>query len=95
MRCPWQDEITSVVSGCARGADQLGERWAQQEGLEVTRFPAEWDRDGRAAGYMRNERMAREADALIAVWDGRSRGTGHMISMAKRWGLRVWVEKVG
>lgn len=84
-------DITVAVSGTARGVDQLGERWARGHGVPVDRFPAQWDRDGKSAGYKRNVVMAILSDALIALWDGKSRGTKHMIDEAKRRGLRVYV----
>jgi hypothetical protein len=84
-------DITTVVSGTARGVDKLGERWARAHGVPVDRYPAQWDRDGKAAGYKRNTVMAILADALIALWDGKSRGTKHMIDEATRRGLRVFV----
>jgi len=80
-----------IVSGMARGADRLGERYAAQHGMRITRFPADWDRYGKSAGYRRNSEMAQFADALVAFWDGRSRGTGHMIDLAHEHGLRVRV----
>lgn len=84
---PW--EVTEVVSGTARGADQLGERWGLQTGLPVTRFPADWEKHGKRAGYLRNAEMAEYADALVAFWDGSSRGTKHMIDLANKAGLQV------
>ena len=72
-----------VVSGTARGGDQLGENWAKVYGHQVARFPAHWKAEGRAAGYNRNMRMGKYADALIAIWDGKSRGTKHMIDIAE------------
>lgn len=78
-----------VISGHARGADALGERFAKEFGLECEAHPAQWKAFGRGAGLIRNAEMAKNADALIAFWDGRSRGTGHMINFAKRRGLDV------
>lgn len=62
--------------------------------MPVERFPADWDRRGRAAGRIRNREMAKHADALIAVWDGESRGTANMILEAHRAGLKVYVHLV-
>jgi hypothetical protein len=83
--------ITEVVSGTARGVDRLGERWAIENDVPIKRFPANWDRYGRSAGYLRNEQMAQYADGLIAVWDGHSRGTIHMINLARKQRLAVYV----
>lgn len=56
-------------------------------------FPADWDRYGKAAGYLRNTEMAKNADALVAFWDGMSLGTRHMIETAKAHGLKVRVKR--
>jgi len=84
-------EVTEVVSGCARGVDRLGEEWAEENDVPLRRFPADWERHGSAAGFIRNAEMARHADALVAIWDGSSRGTAHMIKLARRKGLIVKV----
>lgn len=80
-----------IVSGTARGADQFGERYAKSRGYKVERFPADWDRHGKAAGYIRNEAMAMHSDALVAFWNGKSAGTGHMIDLAKKHNLQIRV----
>ena len=72
-----------IVSGTASGADLLGESYATSRSYRVERYPADWDTYGRRAGYLRNETMAQNADALVALWDGESRGTQHMINIAK------------
>ena len=88
-----QDSSIVIVSGTARGADRLGERYARERGYKIERFPADWDNDGHAAGPIRNAKMADNADALIAFWDGQSRGTKNMIDTAKAKGLAVRVIK--
>lgn len=87
-----QDEV-EIVSGTARGADQLGERYAREKGYLIKQFPADWTKDGKRAGYIRNKEMAEYADALIAFWDGKSKGTEHMINLAKKRGLKVKIHK--
>lgn len=79
--------ITQVISGGARGADALGEAWAWRNGVPLSLMPAEWDRLGKRAGLIRNEEMAEAADACIALWDGQSPGTRHMIQTAGNAGL--------
>lgn len=81
--------VTAIVSGTARGVDRLGEDWAERNNIPVTRFPALWDAYGKGAGYIRNAKMADNADALVALWDGKSKGTQHMIKLAKKKGLQV------
>lgn len=75
-----------IVSGNARGADKLGEQYAEARGYECRTYPADWS-IGKSAGYKRNQLMAENADALIAFYDGKSKGTGHMINIAKTKGL--------
>ena len=84
------EEIT-VICGTARGADTWGERWAQKNGHKVIRMPANWNRFGNSAGYKRNLQMAKVADAAVIFWDGYSRGSGHMINIAKSRDLQVRV----
>lgn len=86
-----------IVSGMARGADKLGVQFANELGLKLYRFPAEWERLGKRAGYARNVEMAKFASEgnnkgmLIAFWDGKSKGTKHMIDTAKRYGIEVHI----
>ena len=86
-----------IISGTARGADRLGEQFAKQENYLLSRFPADWGKYGRSAGYRRNVEMAKFAiedgnkGLLIAFWDGKSKGTKWMIDIAKRYGLDVEV----
>ena len=89
-----QREI-EIVSGTANGADKLGERYANIHNYKIKKFPANWDKYGKSAGYRRNEEMANYADALIAFWDGKSVGTKHMIEMAKKYNLKLKVEIFG
>ncbi len=87
-------EITEVVSGAGRGVDKLGELWAAEHFVPVKRFPPDWARRKQGAPHRRNEAMAAYADALIAVWDGSSRGTRHLIETAQKQGLKVYVHRV-
>lgn len=88
---PYNVSDIEWVTGKARGADTLGEMWAREAGAPVKEFPADWDRYGKAAGYIRNEQMAKYADVLIAFWDGESKGTKHMIDLARKHGLEVHI----
>jgi hypothetical protein len=82
--------ITTVISGTAAGADRLGEEWARDKGIPVERFPADWEKHGKKAGFIRNVQMAETAAALIAIWDGKAKGTAHMIGIAERRCMRVF-----
>ena len=86
-------ELSQIISGGARGADALGERYAQENNVPCRVMSANWDQYGKAAGYIRNEDMAKVADALIVLWDGKSKGTRNMISIAQRYNLKVFVKR--
>lgn len=81
----------TVISGHARGADQLGEQWAKKKGIPLEIYPAEWEKYGRSAGPIRNRQMANISDALVVFWDGASQGTKNMIDVARQNGLKVRV----
>lgn len=76
------DPVTTIVSGGATGADSIGESWAMYKELSVIRFLPNWGDHGKAAGPIRNREMAEYADALVAFWDGKSKGTKNMIETA-------------
>jgi len=84
-----------IVSGTARGADQMGEQYAKDRGLDIIRFPAPWDEfkemfgNNKAAGFVRNAMMAQYATVLSSFWDGRSKGTESMIDLATSFNLTV------
>ena len=82
-------ESYEIVSGTAKGADQFGERYAISRLFTIKRFPADWDTHGKSAGYKRNEEMAKYADACVVFWDGKSKGTKHMIDLAKKYNLKL------
>ena len=75
-------KIVFLSGGCT-GADELGERYAKENGFEIQKFPADWNIYGKKAGPMRNKRMAEECDYVICFWDYKSRGTRSMIEYAK------------
>jgi hypothetical protein len=85
------NEEIIIVSGTARGADKLGERYARERGYKIERYPANWDKHGKRAGYIRNEQMAKVADACVCFWDEQSKGTKHMIDLAKQYKLALRV----
>ena len=78
-----------IVSGGARGADKLGERYAKENDFEIEFYPADWTTHGKAAGPIRNREMAKIADYVICFWDGKSAGTKSMIDYAKKNGKEI------
>jgi hypothetical protein len=83
--------ITEIVCGMAEGADMMGFNYATMWGIPVKEFPADWNKYKKAAGPIRNKQMADYADALIAFWNGNSKGTMNMIVEATNRGLKVYV----
>ena len=101
MLCRYCDKMLSakatthqiqIVSGCCEGADLLGIRYARERGYSCLRMPADWMNEGKAAGPKRNRKMAECSNALIAFWNGESKGTKNMIETAKELGLLVRVK---
>jgi hypothetical protein len=84
-------KVTTVISGTARGVDQLGEKWALENNIPVEKYPADWSRWGSSAGPIRNKEMAEIADACIIVWDRESNGTKNMMMQAIKNGLKLYV----
>lgn len=85
------NSISQVICGGAQGADSHGATWADELAIPVRYFRADWKTHGKAAGPIRNREMAQNAEALIAIWDGTSKGTHNMIKESKRAGLLIFV----
>ena len=84
--------ITELVSGHARGVDQLGEKWAKENNIPIKIFMPDWS-FGASAGYRRNLEMGEYAEGLIAITNG-SKGTAHMINIANKKNLKVFVKTI-
>jgi len=84
-------KITQIVHGGARGVDTVAGDIANDRKLELVVCDADWVAFGRSAGFRRNETMAVHADALVAVWDGKSPGTRHMIQQMRKRNKPVYI----
>ena len=78
-----------IISGCASGADAIGEQYAEENGFKVEKYPANWEKYGRSAGPIRNKQMAEITDYVICFWDGKSKGTKSMIEFAKKYNKTI------
>lgn len=76
-------DVAEIVSGTANGVDTLGFIYSTLKKISVKEFPADWDKHGKSAGYIRNKTMAQYADALILIWDGDSDGSRNMLEIMK------------
>ena len=85
---------TEIVSGMAPGVDTLAVQYARENNLPLSEFHANWKEFGRSAGPRRNRQMAEYGTALLAIWDGESRGTKNMIQEATKRNLQVYVKRI-
>ena len=83
-----------ILSGCASGADAIGERYAKENGFKVEKYPADWKTYGRSAGPRRNKQMAEISDYVICFWDEKSKGTKSMIDYARKCGKPIKIKKI-
>ncbi len=84
-------EVAKIVSGGAEGADKLGKKYAYDHSYEYLEFPADWEKFGKAAGYIRNKQIVESSDVILAFWDGKSKGTKHSIDIAHSMDKPVYV----
>lgn len=80
------NDFDTVVSGAARGADTLGREFAKNNGLELVEFPADWNKYGKRAGFIRNVDIIKNCDECAVFWDGQSHGTKHDIELCEEMG---------
>lgn len=83
-----------IVSGCAGGADLLGIRYADENSLSVERYPADWRTYGKAAGPIRNKKMAEISDYVICFWDGKSKGTKSMLEYSRKYSKPIRIKNI-
>lgn len=83
--------FSEIVSGGAKGADSLARRYAEEKNISITEILPEWEKYGKSAGFKRNKLIIGQSDAIIAFWDGKSKGTAHSIRLAKEVGKRVYI----
>ena len=81
---------SQIISGGAQGADRLAKRYAAENGILYREHLPHWDRDGKAAGYIRNKLIVDDCDELVAFWDGTSKGTLYSINLALEGGKPVY-----
>ena len=88
------DKIQYVINGMAKGPDTIGGKWGKARGINVKEMPADWDKYGKQAGYLRNVDMANDATHCIIFWDGISPGSKHMLDIAIEKSLWVKLVKI-
>jgi hypothetical protein len=84
-------EITLVVSGGAKGADSLGEEYANANKIPTKIFLPDWDKYGKSAGMLRNSDIINEAEIVVAFWDGESKGCKDAIAKANKLNKKVLI----
>lgn len=78
------DSITLIISGGAKGADELAEKWAKRNSIPFKPILPEWEKFGKAAGIKRNRLIVEESDFCLIFWDGKSAGTKSSIEFCKK-----------
>jgi len=82
-----------VVSGGGGNVDKRAAWWARQNHIPCIEYLADWKLHGKAAGPIRNAYIVARADRVVAFWDGKSRGAGNTVGMARARGLKVVIVK--
>lgn len=96
-KCINNNKDICIVSGGAKGADELAKQYALRNKLEYKEFKADWDKYGKSAGYRRNEEMHKfiseneRERKVIAFWDGKSKGTQHNFELAKKYKNEIFI----
>lgn len=84
-------KISTLISGGAKGADSLGERYANENNIPKTIFLPDWEKHGKAAGMIRNTDIINECELVVAFWDKSSKGTKDSIDKANKLGKKVLI----
>ena len=91
---PFLNDIDLIVSGGAKGADSLAEKYAKVNNLTLEIFKPDWKKYGRTAGPIRNKSIIESADIVFAFWDGKSKGTKNSIDISKKLRKKIYVFKI-
>lgn len=80
--------IEMIISGGAKGADNLTHEWCKKKGVPILIYYPKWyDETGtfhRGAGFKRNYYIVSAADRILCFWDGASKGTANSLEIAKQ-----------
>lgn len=71
---------TEIISGGAAGVDFLAEKYAQENKITLTKILPNYDKFGKTATLTRNIEIIKRSDYVLCFWDGKSRGTAHVVS---------------
>lgn len=85
-------EDVTIIEGGAKGVDTLAREFAIERNIPYEEHPADWDKNGRAAGYIRNVEMVKEADVALIIWDGKSKGTAHAMKKCEKKGVKYMLK---
>lgn len=86
-------ELTTIVSGGAKGADSLGEVFANEFNLQKEIYYPDWKKYGKAAGFIRNQDIIKNCDVCIAFPVGEAKGTYHSIKLCEKYNKKVFIKK--
>ena len=83
------EPLTFIVSGGAKGADSLSEKWAKENNIPTMIFIPDWDKLGKSAGFIRNKDIISNCDKVLCFWDGISKGTLSSINLSKKYNKKI------
>jgi len=89
-----ESDVSLIVSGGAKGVDTMAEKLADELKINKLIFHPDWDKHGKAAGFIRNKNIVENADEVLAFWDGLSKGTKYTIGLANDAKKKVIVVEV-
>lgn len=84
-------EIIQIISGGAKGADSIGEKYADENNIPKLIFKPDWQKYGKRAGFLRNEDIIKNCNFCLAFWDGESHGTKHDIELCKKYNIPCFI----
>lgn len=84
-------KITEIISGGAKGADSLAERYAKEAEIPTKIFLPDWETYGKKAGFLRNTQIIEECEMVVAFWDSESKGTKDSLDKAEKLGKKVMI----
>lgn len=87
-------DIKQLISGGAIGADKLAEQYAKEHNIPIVVYKPEWNKYGKIAGLLRNTDIIKDADIVIAFWNGISTGTKDSINKAKEMNKQLRIVKI-
>jgi len=89
-----KNKIDTVITGGANGVDSIAEYYAKNHNIGVEVYYPVYSRHGKRAPLIRNNEIIKNSNAMLAIWDGESKGTKYTTDKAKKAGMAVMVVRL-